>query len=136
MKSRFAALVAALFLASAAVAAPADDGLAAIARGDYRFAADLLQGPADRGDLRAQVALGKLYAKGEGVRQNPGLAEVWLSKAADQGDVSAQVALGDLYAEGLGGARDREQALAWYAKAADRGDPAGRWASRSSTTQG
>ena len=122
----FSSIVAALTLncGAAAFAAPIDDGLSAYSRGDYRRAFDLLEPLADRGDVRAQATIGRMYAKGQGVGVSPGLAKSWLGRAADQGDVGAQVALGDLYAHGEGGARDRPLAESWYAKAAGRGDPA------------
>src|SRR6059036_188545 len=52
---------------------------------------------ADSGDADAQVNLGQLYAKGEGVPQDFPQARQWYQKAATQGNAQAQVNLGEMY---------------------------------------
>lgn len=49
---------------------------------------------ANAGDDKAQVNLGVMYAKGEGVPKDYKQAMSWYSKAADQGDAIAQFNLG------------------------------------------
>ena len=47
------------------------------------------QAAADEGDLRAMLALGRLYAKGLGVLQDPVEAHKWLNLAASRGEEAA-----------------------------------------------
>src|SRR5437016_449937 len=77
---------------------------------------------ADSGDADAQVNLGLLYAKGEGVPQDFAQALQWWQKAAAQGDAQAQVNLGLLYAKGEGVPQNFAQARQWYEKAATQGN--------------
>ena len=65
---------------------------------------------ADRGNAKAESALGSLYEKGQGVPKNYSEAAAWYAKAADQGDTDAQYILGDMYAEGKGVPQDLVQA--------------------------
>lgn len=73
------------------------------------------------GDARAQLTVGLLYLKGEGVPQDNREARFWIEKAARQGLDDAEARLGTLYLEGLGAAPDLSQAKAWLEKAAARG---------------
>ena len=75
-----------------------------------------------QGDARAQALLGRCYATGQGVAQNPTEAFKWFSKAADQSDARGQCGLGSCYAMGLGVAKDAAEAINWYRKAANQGD--------------
>src|SRR3989475_11307471 len=77
---------------------------------------------ADSGDADAQVNVGLLYAKGEGVPRDFAQARQWWQKAAAQGDAQAQVNLGLLYAKGEGVPQDFAQAREWYEKAAAQGN--------------
>jgi TPR repeat protein len=60
----------------------ADEGFAAYQRGDYINAYRIWLPLAQRGDARAQGALGALYADGRGVPQDFIQAHVWLNLAA------------------------------------------------------
>lgn len=84
-----------------------------------------LQAAADKGDVRAQSALGKAYRDGDGVPQNDDLAFRWLRKAAEQGDAVAENDLGVLYGLGKGVDRDKEEAVRWYIRAAKQGNAEG-----------
>jgi len=57
---------------------------------------------AERGDARAQAALGFLYANGRGVPQSYDLAVDWYLRSAQQGDPNGQYLLGLMYDKGLG----------------------------------
>src|SRR5436309_4023512 len=81
---------------------------------------------ADSGAADAQVNLGLMYAKGEGVPKDAAKAVEWYQKAAAQGDAQAQVRLGRMYAKGEGGPKDAAKAVEWYQKAAVQGDDAAR----------
>jgi TPR repeat protein len=76
---------------------------------------------ADRGDLVAQVALGKIYADGRGVPQDFTVAQRWFRSAAVKGNADAEYDLGLIYASGNGVAQDYAEAARWYRLAADRG---------------
>lgn len=61
-----------------------------------------LRARADHGDAEAQVIIGVLYAKGQGVAQDYAEALRWFRKAADQGLAEAQFNLGFMYDKGRG----------------------------------
>ena len=71
-----------------------------------------LRASAEAGDALAQVNLGVMYTKGNGVRRDDIEANSWFRKAADQGDALAQVRLGIMYANGRGVQQDDAEA-AW-----------------------
>ena len=77
---------------------------------------------ADRGDVRAQYDLGRMYKDGRGVPQDPAEAMKWFRKAAQQGDAQAQYDLGRMYEDGRGVPQDPAEAMKWYRKAAEQGD--------------
>jgi Sel1 repeat len=64
--------------------------------------AQSLHKAADIGDTDAQTALGWMYFKGEGVRQDYAQALKLVRKAADRGNARAQAALGMMYLRGQG----------------------------------
>jgi TPR repeat protein len=101
----------------------ADEGFAAYQRGDYRTAYRIWRPLAQRGDVRAQGALGGLYADGRGVPQDYGEAVKWFRLAAAQGLAVAQYALGMLYRNGQGVPRDAAEAGKWFRLAAAQGQP-------------
>ena len=80
-------------------------------------ALDEVSALAERGDVEAQKALGRMYLDGqdyaEGVR--------WYRLAADQGDAGAQGLLGAAYANGQGVPQDDAKAIRWWRLAADQG---------------
>jgi TPR repeat protein len=77
--------------------------------------------------IKAQVSLGMMYQKGEGVQQDSKQAVAWYRKAADQGMALAQCSLGVMYQQGEGVQQDYKQAAAWYRKAADQGMALAQW---------
>jgi uncharacterized protein len=77
---------------------------------------------AKKNDADAQVALGDLYARGLGVRQDFARAAELYRAAANFGQhMHAQYLLGDLYFHGRGVAHDYGQAIEWFRRAAFRG---------------
>jgi len=94
----------------------------AIARGSYTDAAGILKPLADADNAAAQLKLGTLYLRGQGVAPNDQEAIRLFRRAAEQGNAGAQTALADLYAAGRGVTRDDAEARAWYQKAAAQGD--------------
>jgi TPR repeat protein len=123
----------ALGFVGSAAAGPLEDGLAALARGDYETATRLLSTIGDQGNPIANwvlgeacLGLGNQYAKGEGVPQDYAAAVSWYRKSADQGDSEAQNNLGNLYYMGQGVPQNYVSAYMWFNLAAAGGDKA--WA--------
>ncbi|KEZ23782.1 hypothetical protein HS327_00174 [Glaesserella parasuis] len=52
---------------------------------DYHQAFKWFQKAAEKGDAKAQAALGVLYLSGQGVRQNNATGKIWFRKACDNG---------------------------------------------------
>ncbi len=77
---------------------------------------------AEQGSVEAQVALGGMYAGGEGVPEDDAAAVRWYRRAAEQGLAAAQVALGGRYFAGRGVPEDDAAAVGWYRRAAEQGD--------------
>ena len=96
----------------------------ALGEGQERLAEHLLRPLAEKGNARAQYALGHLYAIGLGVEANPKLAEQWTRLAADQGLAEAEQQLGQMYLDGMGETQDFVKAHEWLDKAARKGDEA------------
>ena len=97
-----------------------DKAVAAYERRDYVTAMRGFRVHAEQGNAEAQVALGVMYDRGEGVPQNYIEAAKWYRKAAEQGHASAQANLGGLY--GAPGVPENDaEAVKWYRKAAEQG---------------
>ena len=77
---------------------------------------------ADSGAADAQVNLGLMYAKGEGVPKDAAKAVEWYQKAAVQGDEAAQFSLGLSYLIGDGVPEDSVLAYAWLNLSAAQGN--------------
>ncbi len=78
---------------------------------------------AQNGDHDAQVRLGLMYDKGEGVSQDYHEAFKWFTKAAEQGNARAQLNLGIMYNSGEGVEEDYVEAYKWAILAVAYGDP-------------
>lgn len=83
---------------------------------------ELYRRAAEQGNLKAQTALGYLYAGGEeGVEQNPKEAVLWWLQAAIKGDADAMYGLATLYVRGAPGVpRQPEEGVRWLRQAIDR----------------
>nr|WP_303104815.1 DUF4145 domain-containing protein [uncultured Mitsuokella sp.] len=77
---------------------------------------------AEKGSLKAQLALGNCYCQGIGVEKDEQEAFHWYLQAANQGNMDAQYWIGYSYDHGRGVKQDYEQAITWYRKAANQGD--------------
>jgi TPR repeat protein len=64
-------------------------GEAALARGEYEKARDILTPLATEGNARAQIRLAEMYAFGQGVKQNTIQSYIWYSLAAQGGNTGA-----------------------------------------------
>ena len=91
-------------------------------RNDYDTSLKELRSTAERGDMKAQVNLGVIYALGFGVPQNHQEASKWFRRAAEQGDERAQTNLGQMYFHGVGVPANSIQAYMWVTLAVAQGD--------------
>jgi hypothetical protein len=77
---------------------------------------------AEQGFAQAQINLGLMYTKGEGVPEDDAEAVRWYRLAAEQGFAQAQINLGYQYSNGMGVPEDDAEAVRWYRLAAEQGD--------------
>ncbi|MCU0227743.1 MAG: sel1 repeat family protein [Bryobacterales bacterium] len=98
-----------------------EEGLAAYRAGNFQVALREFRAAAEQGDGTAQVSLGVMYLRGEGVPEDPALALHWLQLAAEQGLAPAQHSLALLYFEGRGVARNSAVAANYFESAALQG---------------
>jgi uncharacterized protein len=115
--------LAALFNQAPATANELTDALIRYSVHDYARALDMLAPLADRGNAVAQLKLGLIYARGEGVPRDDVTAIDWLTRAAEQGQSEAQFELGVMLRDGLGTPIDGRLALNWFERAAEKGAP-------------
>lgn len=104
--------------ATVVVAASIQEAEFAYDRGDYTQAARLFRPLAEQGIASAQVNLGMMYARGQGVPQDYQAALKWYRRAAEQGNASAQNNLGLMYERGRGARQDFILAHMWSSIAA------------------
>jgi len=95
-----------------------DKGLAAAQRGDFATALREWTPRAEQGDADAQLNLGRMYKKGDGVTQDYRTALKWYRLAAEQGILDAQTNLGAMYDNGQGVTKDYKVAVKWFRLAA------------------
>ena len=69
---------------------------------------------AEQGYAKAQVGLGELYYRGDGVPQDYAEAVKWYGKSAEQGDAMAQHSLGAMYGNGDGVPQDYAKAYMFF----------------------
>ena len=81
----------------------------------------VLRFAAERGSVRAQLALGNIYGSGKGADQDYEEAMRWFRKAAELGNPMAQNNLALSYATGQGIEKDRDEAVKWVMTAARNG---------------
>ncbi len=99
------------------------EGLAGTPR-DERRAAELFERAAAAGHRRAQINIGILYLRGQGVPRDVVQARAWLEKAAAGGDVYALYTLGRAMEESGGlAASDPVRATDLYRRATEGGHP-------------
>ena len=102
-------------------AGPYKDGEAAFERRDFATALSLWRPLAAQGNAWAQVDLGLMYDRGQGVVEDSKEAVKWYRLAAAQGLEMAQQLLGNRYYYGMGVDRDYVRAHMWYNMLASNG---------------
>ena len=90
------------------------DGWDAYERQDYKTAYKLWLPLAEQGDADAQVLLGFMYEKGQGVPQDYKEAVKWYRLSAEQGHAKAQYNLGLMYEQEQGVLQDYALAHMWF----------------------
>lgn len=90
----------------------------AFRQGDFEKSIKLLKPQAEAGIVSAQIMLGQMYLKGQGVKADPEKGISWIRKAADQGSPVAAYDLGLMELDGVTGTRDLRQAAQWFRKSA------------------
>jgi len=88
---------------------------------DDTKAIQLYQKAANLGNVRAQCAIGFMYATGRGVEKNGAKALEWYKKAAIHGDARAQCNLGSMFANGQNVTHSNEKAVQLFKQAAQQG---------------
>jgi TPR repeat protein len=115
------ALLWALAFAATANAGPLEDAEAAIGKGDYASALQLLITLVDQDNTQAERLLGIMYIKGLGVPQDYKMGMRWMRVAANKGLAEAENDVALLYQRGWGVDRNDAEAIKWYRRAADHG---------------
>ena len=112
MRSGLIAVALFVTCATGAAADSFEDAVAALRIGDSTQAARLFRPLAEQGEPQAQLKLGWLYEKGQGVQQSDQEAVKWYRKAAGQGNAEAQTLLGAMYLNAV--PQDHVRAYLWF----------------------
>jgi uncharacterized protein len=97
-------------------------GKRAYQQGDYGTALKQLTPLAQKGNAEAQVVLGTMYLKGQGVAKDPSQALKWYTSSAEQGNSEGQFYLGSMYLMGAGVTHDAARGLKWLGLSANQGN--------------
>jgi uncharacterized protein len=97
-------------------------GLEAAKSGNYEEALKNWAPLAESGSAQAQMNLGTMYSKGDGVKKDQKLAFSFYLKAAEQGIMKGQFLVGQMYQDGEGTDKKPVEALKWFLRAAKQGD--------------
>jgi len=95
--------------------------------GNWTTAAPVCERAAAAGDPDAELSLGMMYQRGNGVSGSTSDAVKWFRKAADQGSIRATNYLAWAYANGDGVKRDGAAAIKLFQKSADAGNAQGQY---------
>ena len=107
--------------AASAATLTLDEIRAQLASGNAEAAVEQLRLLARENNAQAQVLLGDLHMKGQGVLHNFSLGANWYQRAADAGDAEAEYKLGRLFQRGEGVILYLGRARDLFAKAAQQG---------------
>jgi hypothetical protein len=110
-----------LLLVTLVKAGNLEDGEAAFKAKDNESAYRLLKPESDKGVLKAQAIIARMYAYGLGIPKDKDLAFKMANDAATKGSLEAGLLLGVFYKDGIGVANNNAEALKWYRSTADAG---------------
>ncbi len=97
------------------------EGVDAYNRHDYATALKEFKLLAQRGNVKAQNNLGKMYSTGQGVPRDYKEAAKWYRRAVYHGDAGGQFALAKMYFKGQGVLKNYREAVILFRKAAEQG---------------
>ena len=95
-----------------------ENGIEFYKKGLYGKAIDSFLIATNNNDNKAMLAMGIIYANGDGVKKDKELSKQWFKKAANAGNAHAMSKLGNIYAS----KEEYKKAFKWFKKAADVGD--------------
>ncbi len=95
-----------------------DNGIDFYTQGKYQKAIDSFTIASNNNDNRAMLAIGVIYANGDGVDKSDDKSFEWFKKAADAGNKNSWMKLGNIYAV----KEDYKNSYKWFLKAAKKGD--------------
>ncbi|KAG0255666.1 hypothetical protein DFQ27_006121 [Actinomortierella ambigua] len=72
-------------------------------------------------DTEAQMALARMYERGDGIPKDDAKAFAWYHQAARLGHLQAQFRVGEMFRDGVGTRKNDRQAASWFQKAVDQG---------------
>ena len=122
MRILFAALLLSLCLSATPALADFNQGKIAYDTKQWREAIANLRPAAERGDARAMVLLGNMYAQGFGVEQDDVEAFVLYRRGAEKDNKDAIVATATFYQGGRGVSKNTRLAIEWFERGAKMGD--------------
>ena len=93
----------------------------AIAASNKHFSVACLLADHGSTDWYAQLSMGTMLLRGDGVTKNETEAFKWFAKSADQGFAEAQFSIGHMYWHGKGVLKDTTLAVEWLNKAVAQG---------------
>ena len=110
----------ALIFSATCTGAPKDDAHAAMQRGEYQKALEILLPIAEAGDVDALGNVGNMYAFGQGTEKDIDKAHSYWLRASDKHLGTAMGNIAVLYVTGQGQIKkDISQAAVWYKRAAE-----------------
>ena len=98
-----------------------EQGLKAFEEKDYKTALDILHPLAEEGDPQAELALGRMFERGQGVPQNNSEAFKWVIRASEKQHTEAMLTLAGMYYRGFYVPKDYNRAGDLFIKCAERG---------------
>ena len=99
-----------------------EEGRKAANRSEFSKALRLWTPLAENGYAKAQTALGRMYARGDGVKRDFSQSAKWFQMAAQQGDDVALLGLGKMYMNGDGVKRDLDRAAQYFRQSVANGN--------------
>lgn len=91
-------------------------------KGDFKQAFSLFKRSSDSGNAKALIALGRMYHRGEGVRQDFRQALVCYRQAAEKQEPDGMFQTGLMYYNAEGTSPDYGEACRWFRMAAEQGN--------------
>jgi len=95
-----------------------DNGIGFYKKAQYKKAIESFEIASNNNDNRAMLAIGIIYANGDGVKWDPIKSFDWFKKAANAGNKHAYLKLGNLFAS----QENYKKAYPWFLKSANTGN--------------